>query len=381
MPVRTLRTALTAVVAALATTALVSPAVAGPATSGDDGHQRTRQAVEAAVRDGVPGVVAQARVGGEVWKATAGVGDRRTGRERSVRDHYRVASITKTFVATTVLRLEAEGKLDLDDTVDRWLPGVVRGNGHDGRKITLRQLLNHTSGVYGYTEAPEFTERVFGDGFHQHRYDRWKPEQLIAIAMKHRPVFRPGQGWSYSNSNYVLAGMVIEKVTGRSYGSEIKRTVLSPLKLRATSVPGNDHRVPRPSSRAYSKLSNDPNATKIHDVTEMNPSAAWAAGEMISDSADLHRFYRALLTGRLLPPAQQKELTTTIPISAGASYGLGLMKYTLSCGKEVWGHSGGIHGSGSEAVTTRDGRHSLTFNFNGDWAGDSQAIIEAEFCG
>ncbi|MET9429486.1 MULTISPECIES: serine hydrolase domain-containing protein [unclassified Streptomyces] len=393
------KTALTAaiVAAALASTAFTVPAAATDRTIRTEstvrtestdrttgGHEKTQAAVEALVREGAPGVLAQARDRDGVWNGTAGVADRDTGRERHPNDRYRVASITKTFVATVVLQLEAEGRLDLDDTVDRWLPGVVRGNGHDGRKITLRQLLNHTSGIYEYTADPGFQAKAFGPGFLQHRYDTWTPRQLVGIAMGHRPDFAPGTDWSYSNTNYIVAGMVIEKVTGRPYGEEIERRILKPLKLRATSVPGTDARMPKPSGRAYSTLmAAEPNAP-VHDVTELNPSGAWAAGEMISDSADLQRFVRALLTGKLLPPAQMKELTTTVPVGEGrptARYGLGVFVDKLSCGTEVWGHTGGIHGSLSNVVATRDGRQSLALNVNGDWAGNTRQIVEAEFCG
>lgn len=256
-------------------------------------------------------------------------------------------------------------------------------HGHDGRRITLRQLLNHTSGIYNYTGDPGFQEKVFGDGFFQHRYDTWQPRQLVALAMRHRPDFPPGTDWNYSNTNFIVAGMVVEKATGRSYGQEIERRILRPLGLRATSVPGTEARMPRPSGRAYSKLSEDPKA-KIHDVTELNPSAAWAAGEMVSDSADLQRFYRALMKGELLPRQQLKEMTATVamdPQQPNHRYGLGLMQAKLSCGKDVWGHGGGIHGSSSEVLTTRDASHSLALNFNGDWTGDSWAVVEAEFCG
>lgn len=387
MSVRMVRTALTGAVAmaAVATAALVTPAAAdsptGEARHGN--HRGTQQAIEAAVRDGVPGVVAQARDRDGTWNGTAGVANLRTGRERLPQDRYRVGSITKTFVATVVLQLEAEGRLSLDDTVDRWLPGVVRGHGHDGRRITLRQLLNHTSGIYNYTDDQGFVDKVFGDGFFEHRYDTWRPRQLVGIATEHEPYFAPGAGWHYSNTNYILAGMVVEKVTGRSYASEIGRRILRPLSLRATSVPGTDARMPRPSGRAYSKLSEDPKA-KIHDVTELNPSGAWSAGEMISDSADLQRFYRALLKGELLPRKQLREMTSTVPVDPkepDVRYGLGLMQLKTSCGKDVWGHGGGIHGSSSEALTTRDASHSLALNFNGDWSGDSWAVVEAEFCG
>jgi D-alanyl-D-alanine carboxypeptidase len=381
MTVRTARTAVTAALAAATALALAAPATAAPAHHGGDrGHEATREAIRAQVAAGVPGITIRVTDGDGVWRAAEGKGDLRTGRERGRNDRYRVASVTKTFVATVLLQLEAEGRLDLDDTVHRHLPGLVRGKGHDGRKITLRQLLNHTSGIYNYTSDPGFQRVTFGEGFFEHRFDRWKPEQLVRIAMGHAPDFAPGTGWNYSNTNYILAGLVIEKVTGRAYGTEIERRIIRPLGLRSTSVPGHDHRVPAPAGRAYSKLSDDPAATEIHDVTELNPSAAWAAGEMISDNRDLQRFYRALLTGRLLPPAQQKQLTDTVEVYPGAGYGLGLIRQTLSCGTEIWGHSGGIHGSGTEAVTTRDGRHSVTMNFNADWTGDVGAILEAEYC-
>ncbi|MEG3632066.1 serine hydrolase domain-containing protein [Streptomyces poriticola] len=349
-------------------------------THSDADHHATREAIRAAVRSGVPGVTLTARDRYRPWAATAGAGDLRTGEPRSTRDRYRVGSITKTFVATVLLQLEAEGRLSLDDTVDRWLPGLVEGNGHDGTRITLRQLLNHTSGIYSYTSDEEFGRTyLLKEGFFRHRYDTVPPDRLVAIAMRHEPDFAPGTSWSYSNTNYVLAGMVIEKVTGDPYATEIRRRIIEPLHLRATSLPGTRVTVPQPSSRAYSKLA-EPATGPTYDVTRLNPSIAGAAGEMVSDSADLNRFYTALLRGRLLPAAQLAEMTDAVQVQDGIGYGLGLMRTELSCGVAVWGHGGGIHGSVSEAVTTKDGRHSLAFNFNGDWAGDTAAVVEAEFC-
>jgi D-alanyl-D-alanine carboxypeptidase len=377
MSVRTGLVATTAVAAAIA---LAAPAAAAP---GGRDHTPTRRAMDAAVRDGVPGVTARAEDGHRTWKAASGTGDLRTGRTRGTDDRYRVGSITKTFVATVLLQLEAEGRLSLDDTVDTWLPGVVRGHGHDGRRITLRQLLNHTSGVYNVTEDEGFARTYFlKDGFLRHRFDTTTPGQLVATAMAHEPDFAPGTSWHYSNTNYVLAGMVIEKATGHAYGTEIRRRVVEPLGLRATLVPGTYPKVPKPSSRAYGKLART-SAGPTYDVTELNPSLASSAGEMIADSRDLNRFYSALLRGKLLPKKQLAEMKTTVRVDdiPGAGYGLGLIDRELSCGVHVWGHGGGIHGSTSEAVTTADGRHSLAFNFNGDWSGDGDAVIEAEYCG
>ncbi|MFF9144281.1 serine hydrolase domain-containing protein [Streptomyces sp. NPDC055051] len=377
---RATRTVVAATLAAgLTVTALAAPALAaGPAAPPapvKKDHAATQAALDANVAAGVPGAVAQARVDGRSWTGTAG--------ERGGDDRYRVGSITKTFTATVLLQLQAEGRIDLDDPVEKWLPKLVRGNGHDGRKMTVRQLLNHTSGVYSYTEDPAFQEKTFGPGFLKHRYDTWKPRDLVGVAMEHAPAFAPGTSWSYSNTNFVLAGLVIEKVTGRPYGKAVENRIIKPLKLRATSVPGTEVNIPRPSSRAYSTLVPDASAP-VHDVTRLNPSLAHAAGEMISDSADLQTFYRALLKGRLLPKAELRELTTTVPVSPqhpDFRYGLGISSQKLSCGTEVWGHGGGIHGSLSEAYTTRDGRHTLAANINADWTGDTQAVIEAEFCG
>ncbi|MDQ1070523.1 serine hydrolase domain-containing protein [Streptomyces canus] len=380
----TVRTTVVVATTAVALTAgFAAPAMAAGAGAGVGGHDATRKAVRAAVRDGVPGVTLTAKDGGSTWSTTAGVGNLKTHAPRSADDRYRVGSITKTFVSTVLLQLEAEGRLSLDDTVEKWLPGVVHGNGHDGSRITVRQILNHTSGIFTYTADETFGRTYFlKDGFLEHRYDTKTPEQLVAIAMAHQPDFAPGTSWNYSNTNYVVAGMVIQKVTGRSYGEEIRHRIIDPLHLTATSVPGTRVTVPQPSSRAYSKLAQTATGP-TYDVTRLNPSLASSSGEMISDSADLDRFYAALLKGRLLPPKQLKEMKTTVPVEGipNAGYGLGLIDRELSCGVHVWGHDGGIHGSNSVAVTTADGRHSVAFNFNGDWSGDTDAVVEAEFCG
>ncbi|MFJ2669886.1 serine hydrolase domain-containing protein [Streptomyces sp. NPDC087525] len=379
---------------ALAAVTLVSTALTGPAVAASDastastasgGHQATQRQLDAAVGDGVPGALARVTDHDGVWNGAAGVADRTTGRERLPQDRYRVASITKTFVATVLLQLEAEGRLDLDDTVESWLPGVVRGNGHDGRTVSVRRLLNHTSGIFNYNSDPEFRQKVAGDGFLTHRYDTWRPERLIALAMTHPPYFAPGSGFHYSNTNYILAGMIVERVTGRPYGTEIERRILRPLGLRATSAPGTDVRMPRPSGRAYSKLLSPDPAAEIHDVTELNPTVAGASGSMISDSADLQRFYRALLRGELLPAEQLGAMTDTVGMGTGVpaayGYGLGLLRQELPCGVEIWGHSGDTRGSVSAVAMTRDGSHAIAFNFNADWAGDTGKVVEAEFCG
>lgn len=376
------RSALAGTAAVLLSLALAAPA-ATAATGGGHRHDATRKAVEAQIALGVPGVTLTAQDGRHSWSTTAGTGDLRTGAPRSSADRYRVGSITKTFVATVLLQLEAEGRLSLDDSVEKWLPGALDAGGYDASKITVRMLLNHTSGVFNYTEDATVVATYFSkDGFYAHRFDRITPRQLLDIALAHKPYFAPGTSWHYSNTNYLLAAQIVEKVTGRGYGEEIRHRIIEPLHLTGTSVPGTRPTLPQPSSRAYGKLSRETTGP-TYDVTELNPALAYGSGEMVSDSADLNRFYRALLGGRLLPPHQLTEMKTTVPAGdqPNARYGLALIDQKLSCGVHVWGHDGGIHGSSSVAATTADGRHSVAFNLNGDWAGDTDAVLEAEFCG
>ncbi|MFK4187739.1 serine hydrolase domain-containing protein [Streptomyces sparsogenes] len=375
------------VAAAVMAAGLAMPAPAARATEAGGGHRATQEALDGVVRDGPPGGVAVVEDRHGTWAGRAGTADLRTGRSPRVEDRFRAGSITKTFVATVMLQLEAEGRLSLDDTVDHWLPGLVKGHGHDGRQITLRQLLNHTSGVYSYTEDEEFKRREFGTAFLRHRYDTWTPERLVRLAMTHQRTSAPGDRWGYSDTNYILAGMVIRKVTGRSYAAEIEQRILRPLHLDSTVLPGTRSSLPGPAGRAYSKLTGElagpgEPGGKTYDVTELNPSLAGAAGEIVTTAPDLNRFYRALLSGRLLEPRQLTEMTTTVPVpqAPGVSYGLGLMRLELSCGVEVWGHNGGIQGSISEALTTADGRHALALNFNGDWNVHEQRVVDAEFC-
>ncbi|QDQ16087.1 beta-lactamase family protein [Streptomyces spectabilis] len=372
-------------------TSFTAPAAAAPSTAPAaalvpvrDHHRATQQAMDAAVRDGVPGVTGQAVDEYGTWQGTSGIGDLTTRQPRGTRDRYRVASVTKTFVATVLLQLEAEDEIRLDDTVERWLPGVVRGHGHDGGRITVRQLLNHTSGIYNWTRDPKIQRTLFSKEFLEHRYDTWTPGQQVRIAMRHEPDFAPGSGWNYSDTNYILAGMIIEKVTGQPYGDEIQQRIIEPLGLRGTTVPGTDPRLPTPSSRAYSTL-RDPEEKNTYDVTEYNPSVAGAAGEMISTSADLNRFFTALLGGDLLPKRQMNAMTTTVAMDPEhpdrLRYGLGLRQSKATCGKEIWAHGGDFHGTVAVAATTRDGSHALAFNFNRDRAGDIDAVLDAEFCG
>jgi D-alanyl-D-alanine carboxypeptidase len=255
-----------------------------------------------------------------------------------------VASNTKMFVATVVLQLVGEHKVSLDAPVERYLPGLVPGNGYDGDTITVRQLLQHTSGMADYVED------VLADPDANNH--PWQPEELIALGLSHPPLFAPGTDWAYSNTGYLVLGMLVEAVTGNDIGTEITDRLIRPLGLRQTSypVPG-DKSIPGPHPRGYFAFPGQP----VADLTELEPSLPGAAAALISTGPDLTTFVRALLSGKVLRRDLLAEMRTTIP-AAGGNYGLGIREYPLPCGGVGWGHAGNILGFDTFTVATRDGR-------------------------
>ncbi|MEU8899413.1 serine hydrolase domain-containing protein [Nocardia sp. NPDC048505] len=246
---------------------------------------------------------------------------------------FRIGSITKTFVATVVLQLVDEGRVGLDRPIADHLPGVVPG----GERITVRQLLNHTSGLYDYMKNPGMsTNRWRGT----ERFATYRPEHLLEAAFRHPPYFEPGARFRYSNTNYIVLGSLIERVTGAHYGAEVERRILAPLRLSHTTVPGADPAIPEPAIRARQPITDG----TVADVTEMNPSLDWAAGEMLSTTADLDRFLGALLGGELISAAALTEMKRSVPMGMGFHYGLGLQRFDPPCGESIWGHGGELLG-------------------------------------
>ncbi|MFD5917246.1 serine hydrolase domain-containing protein [Kitasatospora sp. NPDC058201] len=296
--------------------------------------------------------------GRRTWRDAAGVTDLDSGRPARADGRFRIGSITKTFVSTVVLQLADEGRLRLDDPVDRYLPGVVPNGG----AITLRQVLNHTSGLYDYLEDPQFLfhdEASLRAFLAQGRWTNYRPEQLVTVGVQHAPYFAPGQGWHYSNTNYILTGMIIKKVTGHTWQREVEKRIVEPLNLDNTSFPGSWPGIPGPHAHGYVKLPEGP-----ADVTLINPTVGDAAGNGISTTSDLDRFHAALFGGKLLSAARLAEMTTAVPAPMiGAHYGLGLIRYDLPCG-EVWGHTGGIPGFNSVLLGVRDGSRQFALSFN-----------------
>ncbi|WP_431907832.1 serine hydrolase domain-containing protein [Nonomuraea jabiensis] len=333
-----------------------------PAAAADRGHAKMQRALDQAVADGGgPGIVAELRDGDAApWFGTAGVADLETGRHRRPGEHFRIGSFTKAFVGTVVLQVAADGKLSLDDTVAKWLPGVVEEHlGADGTKITIRQLLNHTSGLPDAVPGQETP----------------RPEE-------------PGRRFIYSKVNYNLAGMIVERATGSTIADEIDRRIARPLHLTGTYLPGADNTIREPHARHYSKFDEAGRPTEVHDVTHADLSWAGAAGGMVSTTSDLHRFLRALLRGHLLAPAQQKEMFTTVSTEGAdwvpnTRYGLGVYSQKLSCGVTLWGGGGFIQGSTTYAMGDRQGTHTLVANLNGDWNDFLKTfatLLETRFC-
>lgn len=370
------------VAAATAGVAMTNPLV----PSGTQSHVAVQLVLDQVVAQGeVPGILAEISDGDTTWFGTAGVANLKTGQKLLSQDELRIGSTTKTFTAMVMLQLAAEGVLTLDDSVEQWLPSVVQGGGHNGAAITIRQLLQHTSGIFNYVLDQNLMSKYVGRAFLEHRTDVFRPKQLVQIAMTHPPDFAPGTDWEYSNTNYILAGMIIERATGRTFAAEVSRRIARPLALTGTYMP-TDATLHGPHGRLYSKLFlTEPNA-KIYDVTEMSPSSAWTAGGMVSTATDLNRFFGALLSGELLPPAQQREMFTGAQTKnwiPNTTYGLGISSIRLSCGVTVWGHGGAITGSWSYVYGTRNGARMVSQHINGDWSdqiGTFTSILQAEFC-
>ncbi|GAA1303343.1 serine hydrolase domain-containing protein [Saccharothrix xinjiangensis] len=343
----------------------------GTAVAAPGGHRIDREVVQGALDEmaatGAQGV--QLRVVDGRHEFTARAGTARVGSPRPVPTdgRFRIGSITKTFVSTVVLQLVGEGRVELDAPVSRYLPGLLP----DGDRITVRHVLQHTSGLYNYTDGLPLDPSEF----ESIRYKTWTPAELVALSTAKPLNFEPGADWSYSNTNYVVAGLLIEEVTGKPYGRSVEQRVLRPLGLRDTSVPGTRVEVPGPHAHGYVRAHG-----QVVDITELNPSVAWAAGEMISTTADLERFIDALLDGRLLRPAQQRELLTTVE----EGYGLGIESTELPCGVTAWGHGGGIPGYSSTLLSTPDTKTrlaaSVTSTPDGGPVNGAMELLTEAFC-
>ena len=261
-----------------------------------------------------------------------------------VNGQVRIGSITKSFVAVATLELVGENKVELDGPVNRYVPHIT-----DGR-ITVRQVLQHTSGLPDYVidvgvpKIADIRDRYFA------------PHDLLDAALAKAPSFQPGEKYEYSNTNYVVAGLLIQKVTGRPVGEAIDE-VIKDAGLRDTYWPNQgEQRIRGRHAQAFA-LSDllDPKS-KVVDATDIETSAAWASGAMVSTPSDVAKFFKKLLNGDLLAKPQLDEMRRTVTVDEKSAYGLGLESTRLSCGGVWWGHGGSIHGWGSLGGATDGGK-------------------------
>jgi D-alanyl-D-alanine carboxypeptidase len=336
--------------------ALLALAAAAPAVSAGAARDRSagreaklQRALNQVVAGGVPGAVLLVREGRRTIRFTSGHGELKPKTPMRARDRFRVGSITKPFVAAVVLQLVAEHKLTLEDTVERWLPELLP----DGERITVGELLNHTSGLFAFGGDGDFVAQAFQDPLRV-----WTPREIVAIAAAHPPTFAPGAGWSYSDTNYFVLGLIVEAATGRSLAGELRRRIFAPLRLRATSLPTEPDIAGRHAHGYFLR--------PLEDVTVGSPSVQWAAGALVSNADDLARFFRALLGGRLLRPDLVHLMKTTVAapqLGPRNAYGLGLQKVPGPCGA-LWGHAGGSPGYVADAFNTKDARRQVVVLVN-----------------
>jgi D-alanyl-D-alanine carboxypeptidase len=354
-------------VSIIALTVIALAGTAEPASAAGAGglpRQELQGLLDELVEAGMPGAIGLVRHDGRTWQGASGLGRLDPARPMRPNDRVPVGSVTKTFVATVVLQLVGERKLALDDSVESWLPGLVR----NGSGITVRQLLNHTSGLFDYTEDPQvFEPYLSGDfGF------VWQPRELVAIAMEHPPLFAPGTRHSYSNTGYILLGLIIEAVTGTGLRHQLEARILRPLDLDGTTFPLTEVRIRGPHAHAY-LIGAGPDGGML-DVTALSRTWAWAAGGMISTVGDIARFHRALLAGRLLSPTLLRRMLTTVPIEPGFRYGLGIAVLDLPCGTVI-GHDGGDAGTQTWVLTTVDLRDQVAMVVNAQDNATVQGLV------
>lgn len=378
--------ALAAAVSGLLTagTAAAAPASQAAAGAPAPDFAGLRQALDGVVSAGSPGAFALVSDrGGRGGSAAVGTGDLATQAPVDPHGQFRIGSVTKNFTAVLTLQLVAGHQVDLDAPAAGYLPG---GTLPAGSPITGRQLLNHTSGLYDYTN--DLPGILVGDtvtGYQQWRYDVYDPADLVAGSLAHGPQFTPGSRYQYSNTNFVVLGMLVEHVTGKPYAQLLDERILRPLGMRHTRFVVPRTGIGGPHAIGY--LTQDDRSLPLFDATEQTASWIWAAGAAISSTADLNAYWRGLTGGLLLPPAQLAEMEAVSPAdSSGASfYGLGIREYVLSCGVRVFGHDGIIEGYQTYSYTTRDGARQLTVsadasNNSGVFAAE-RAALDPVFCG
>ena len=324
-----------------------SPVATGSASSAE--KEQVLSATQSLVDGGYPAALTAVRdKDGNTIGAAAGVGNLETGEAPPLDGEVRIGSNTKTFVAVVIMQLVQEGKITLDEPIETYLPGLLKGEGIDATKITVRQLLQHTSGL------PEYTDQIGLEDIFQVRDIYYSPRDLIDIALTHPAAFEPGSQFKYTNTNYIVLSLLAEKVTHRPLAEQITQRITEPLGLTHTYYPGpgeEDIRGTHP--HGYHRNSS---AEEWKDITRMDPSWAGGAGAMISTPSELGTFIQATFNGTLLTQDSITEMKKTVDTGQpNHGYGLGIFSMPLSCGGEAWGHSGGLPGYVTQNMVGPDG--------------------------
>ena len=328
-----------------------SPVATGSASSAE--KEQVLSAAQNLVDGGFPAALTAVRdKDGNTIGAAAGVGNLETGEAPPLDGEVRIGSNTKTFTAVVTMQLVQEGKITLDEPIETYLPGLIHGEGIDASKITVRQLLQHTSGLPEYTDYIGLEDKVF-----ENRDIYYSPRDLIDIALSKPAAFEPGSQFRYTNTNYIVLSLLAEKVTHRPLAEQITKRIIEPLGLTHTYLPGpGEENIRGTHPHAYTRN----NQGQLEDITRQDPSAAGGAGAMISTPSELTKFLQATFNGTLLNQDSITEMKKTVEASdligvPGSGYGLGIFSMPLSCGGEAWGHSGGIPGYGSYNMVGPDG--------------------------
>jgi D-alanyl-D-alanine carboxypeptidase len=339
---------------ALAVAASSAPANATPLSALQAGLTQ-------AVADGEPGAIGLIRQGNVSQWASAGVG-KQPSTPADTSAQFRIGSNTKAFVSTVILQLEAEGKLSINDTVDKWLPGAVNANGNDGTQITIEELLNMRSGIPDYLTNSTVSVPY---ALNTNANTTYTPQQLVNIGTSSSPTNAPGAAYYYSNTNYILAGMIVQAVTGNSIAQEVTNRIITPLGLTNTYFPTTSPALTGNYMHAYDiGLLIWPGYNV--EVSTSNVELTGAAGAIVSTLSDLATFERALFQGDLLPPTQQAELETTLPTgTAGVAYGLGVIWDTATGCAGAWTYDGETQGYLSSQLTSADGTIQVVTVTNG----------------
>lgn len=349
------RSLLIGIMCAVLAAPMLRPAAGQTKTTEADVQRGLEQLVGA--KDGPPGVIATLYSGGRMTVLHAGRADVERSGAPGVNDHMRIASIAKAFNGAVALHLVSQRRLSLEDTIGQRLPSLPSA----WSQVTVRQMLNHTSGLPDYTQSDGFADALTTNP------QRYVPPNEIIDWVRNDPlIFAPGSQYAYSNTDNIVIGLIAEAITGTPYGTLLQDIVFGPAGLSQTSFPTQHIDLPSPFIHGYVVVA----GSAPQDVTTfLSPSGAWASGAIVSTPGDLSAFIRADLGLKFFGAAEQRQQMQFVagnssPPGPGTNAaGLGLFRYTTPCGV-VYGHTGNFPGYTQWAAATADGTRSVTTTLN-----------------